>query len=67
MNRVHYNVAGLQNVQIKTQVENALEHLDGVRMVNIDFNRGSIEVGYNDFTDEGEIKQCIEKVGCRIV
>lgn len=66
MNRVHYNVSGLQNVQVKTQVKNALGKLDGVQMVNVDFNRGSIEVGYNEFTDESEIKQCIEQVGCRI-
>jgi copper chaperone len=66
MNRVHYNISGLQNIQIKTQVENALEKLDGVQMVNIDFKRGSVEVGYNEFIEESEIKKCIEHVGCRI-
>ncbi len=66
MNRVHYNISGLQNAQMKTQVENALEKLDGVQMVNVDFQRGSIEVGYNEFTEESEIKQCIEHVGCEI-
>jgi copper chaperone len=66
MNRVHYNISGLQNIQIKTQVENALGKLDGVQMVNIDFARGSVEVGYNEFIAENEIKQCIERVGCRI-
>jgi copper chaperone len=66
MNRVHYNISGLQNIQMKTQVENSLEKLDGVQMVNIDFARGSIEVGYNESTKENEIKQCIEHAGCRI-
>lgn len=66
MNRVHYNVSGLQNIQIKTQVENALEKLDGVQMVNVDLQRGSIEVGYNESTAESEIKQCITHVGCQI-
>jgi copper chaperone CopZ len=66
MNRVHYNVSGLKNVQMKTQVENSLEKLDGVQMVNIDFARGSIEVGYNGFINENEIKQRIEHAGCRI-
>lgn len=66
MNRVHYNISGLQNTQIKTQVKNALEKLDGVQMVNIDFQRGSVEVGYNELTEESEIKQCIEHIGCEI-
>jgi copper chaperone len=66
MNRVHYNISGLQNIQIKTQIENALEKLHGVQMVNIDFKRGSVEVGYNEFIEESEIKKCIEHVGCRI-
>jgi copper chaperone len=66
MNRVHYNISGLQNIQIKTQVENALEKLKGVQMVNVDFKRGSVEVGFNEFTEESEIKNCIEQVGCKI-
>ena len=66
MNRVHYNISGLQNIQVKTQVENALEKLKGVQMVNVDFKRGSVEVGYNELIEESEIKKCIEHVGCRI-
>jgi copper chaperone len=66
MNRVHYNISGIQNIQMRTQVENALQKLDGVQMVNVDFARGSIEVGFNEYTDKSEIKQCIERVGCRI-
>ena len=66
MNKVHYNISGLQNIQMKTQVENALEKLDGVQMINVDLQRGSIEVGYNESTGESEIKQCIKHVGCKI-
>lgn len=66
MNRVHYQVSGIQNGQIKNQVENALEKLEGVQMVNVDMARSSIEVGYNEPTVESEIKQCIEHVGCEI-
>jgi len=51
---------------MKTQVKNSLEKLDGVQMVNVDFQRGSIEIGYNELTDESEIKQCIEHVGWEI-
>lgn len=66
MNKVHYNVSGLQNSQVKTQVKNALDQLQGVQMVNVDLGRGSIEVGYNEATQESEIRQCIEHIGCQI-
>lgn len=66
MNRVHYNVSGLQNAQIKRQVKNALDKVDGVSMINVDLGRGSIEVGYNEATNEDEIRGCIENVGCKI-
>lgn len=67
MNKVHYNVSQLQNTQMKTQVKNSLNELDGVHMVNIDLVRGSIEVGYDDSLEESKIKQSIEHVGCKIV
>lgn len=66
MNKVHYTVNGLQNNQIKTQIKNALDKIDGVTMVNVDLGRGSIEVGYNEATNEHQIKCCIEHVGCEI-
>jgi copper chaperone len=66
MNKVQYTVSGLVNEQMKTQVKNVLNELDGVSMVNIDLGRGSIEVGFNDATDERKIKEGIERVGCRI-
>lgn len=66
MNRVHYNITGMKNIQMKTQMKNELDKLHGVQMINIDFDRGSVEVGYNDFTEESQIKQCIERVGCKI-
>lgn len=65
MNRVHYNVSGLLNTQIKTQVKNVLNDISGVHMVNVDLGNGSIEVGYNK-ADESEIRQGIERVGCKI-
>ncbi|MDF2614280.1 MAG: heavy-metal-associated protein [Clostridia bacterium] len=66
MNKVHYTVTGLQNTTMKTQIKNVLNELEGVQMVNVDLGRGSIEVAYNEATDEGQIKQCIEHVGCKI-
>ena len=66
MNRVHYNISGLQNSEIKTQLKNALDKIEGISMVNIDVARDSIEVGYNQSTDENLIKSCIENVECEL-
>lgn len=66
MNRVHYNVSGLLNNSVKTQVKNVLSDIDGVKKINVDLGRSSIEVGYNDSTNENEIRDGIEHVGCRV-
>lgn len=66
MNRYHCNVNGLLNGTVKTQVKNVLSDLDGVKKVNVDLRRGSIEVDYNNATNENEIRGQIEHVGCRI-
>lgn len=66
MNKVHYTVSRLQNNNMKTQLKNVLNDIDGVSMVNIDMGRGSIEVGYDDATDVSLIRQYIEDVGCKI-
>lgn len=66
MNKVQYNVSGLQNTQIKTQVKNVLDELDGVNKVNVDLGRSSIEVEFNDETNENDIRKGIEQVGCKI-
>ena len=67
MNTVHYQVNGLVNTPMKTQVKNALEKMDGVQKVNIDLHRGSVEVDYNEPAKENEIRTEIEHVGCRII
>ncbi|MGD9568767.1 MAG: heavy metal transporter [Sedimentibacter sp.] len=66
MNKVHYTITRLQNNNMKTQLKNSLNDIEGVSMVNIDMGRGSIEVGYDDATDVSLIRQCIEDVGCII-
>jgi len=66
MKRVHYNVTGLVNEQMKTEVKNALGKVNGVQMVNIDMGRSSIEVGYSESMSEDKIKECIEQVNCII-
>lgn len=66
MNNVHFNVNGIQNAQIKTQLKNALSKMDGIRNVNINMEQSTIDVGYNNHTDEFAIRDCIETVGCKI-
>ena len=44
MEREHYIVNGLGNENIKTQVKNALEKIDGVNKVCVDLGRGSVEI-----------------------
>ncbi len=66
MNKVHYTVSRIQNNNMKTQLKNVLNDIEGVGMVNIDIGRGSIEVGYDDTTDTSLIRQCIEDAGCKI-
>ena len=67
MKTVQYNVTGLINNPVKTQVKNVLEELEGVQRVNVDLGRSTVEVDYNDPTQENEIRSRIEHVeGCRI-
>ncbi|BCZ47962.1 hypothetical protein psyc5s11_40290 [Clostridium gelidum] len=63
MEREHYNVDGLANENMKTQVKNALEKIEGVSNVCIDLERGSVEVIYNKPATQDEIKSCIENTG----
>ena len=63
MERTHYMVSGLANENMKTQVKNALEKIDGVNNVCVDLARGSVEVIYNSPATSSEIKKCIENTG----
>ena len=63
MERKHYIVDGLANENMKTQVKNALEKIDGVSNVCVDLGRGSVEVIYNKPATQEEIRSCIENTG----
>ena len=60
MEREHYNVEGIANANMKTQIRNALEKIDGVNGVCVDSARGTVEVMYNAPATPQEIKECIE-------
>ena len=66
MEREHYMVNGITNENMKTQIKNALEKIDGVNNVCVDIARGSVEVNYNEPATEEEIRSCIENTGHKI-
>lgn len=66
MQREHYIVNGLANQNIKTQVKNALEKIEGVNKVCVDLGRGSVEVIFNEPATQEEIKSCLEDTGFHI-
>jgi hypothetical protein len=35
MNRIHYETSGIQNSEIKTQLKNALDKIDGVYEIRL--------------------------------
>ena len=63
MEREDYIVDGLANENMKTQVKNALEKIDGVNNVCVDLGRGSVGVIYNEPSTQEQIKRCIENTG----
>ncbi len=67
MNKVHWQVEGLINNPMKTQVKNKLEELKGVSQVNIDLMRSTVEVSYNPPADEQQIRSKIEYTGCKVI
>ena len=67
MERVHYKINGIANENMKTQVKNSLEKINGVNEVCVDMARGSIEVIYNDPATETQIKSCLKNSGHEII
>lgn len=60
MDRVHYKIDGITNQNMKTQIKNSLEKVDGVNNVCVDIERGTIEVIYSNPATENNIKSCLE-------
>lgn len=63
MEKSHFTVSGIGNVEDRTKLKNALNKISGVQETAVDMVRGTVEVGFNRFTSENEIKNCIEKTG----
>ena len=60
MEREHYMVNGIANENMKTQIKNALDKIEGVQQVCVDLGRSSIEVAFSNEVTESEIRNCIE-------
>lgn len=67
MERLHCNVDGITNENMKTQLKNSLEKIEGVNKVCVDMARSSVEVIYNEPATESSIKNCIEDTGRTII
>lgn len=63
MERLHCKVNGISNENMKTQLKNSLEKVEGVNQVCVDMARGSVEVIYNKPATQQSIKSCIENTG----
>lgn len=67
MERVHYKINGISNENMKTQVKNSLDKVDGVDQVCVDMARGTIEIIYTEPATEAQIKSCLQNSGHEIV
>lgn len=67
MERVHYKINDISNENMKTQVKNSLEKLDGVDKVCVDIARETVEIIYNEPATESQIKFCLENSGHKIL
>lgn len=66
MERYHCHVNGIANENMKTQIKNSLEKVEGVNQVCVDMARGSVEVIYNEPATQEAIKNCLENTGHEI-
>lgn len=63
MNHVNYKILSAGNNSMKTSLKNALDKIEGVQKVSVNFARSSIEIGFNEPAQESEIRSCVEKTG----
>ncbi|GAB6167936.1 hypothetical protein JCM1393_03960 [Clostridium carnis] len=66
MERLHCKVNGIANENMKTQLKNSLEKVEGVNQVCVDMARKSVEVIYNEPATQEIIRSCIQNTGHEI-
>ncbi len=63
-----FNVAGMSCVHCKAAVEEELSALSGVERANADFERGTVEVAYDeDRVGTEDIRGAVEEAGYALV
>jgi len=67
MNTMICSVSGIPNKESKTQIKNALNKIKGVNEVGVNLVTSTIQVQYNGPATEGDLKNCIENSGFKIV
>lgn len=66
MERLNCRVNGIANENMKTQLKNSLEKVEGVNQVCVDMGRSTVEVIYNEPATQEGIRNCIEDTGYKI-
>lgn len=66
MNHVNYEISSMRNNTMKTSLKNALDKIEGVQKVSVNFARNFIEVEFNEPVQESEIRNCVEKTGFKV-
>lgn len=66
MNHVNYEISSMRNNTMKTSLKNALDKIEGVQKVSVNFARNFIEVEFNEPAQESEIRNCVEKTGFKV-
>ncbi|GAA0179663.1 hypothetical protein SH2C18_24960 [Clostridium sediminicola] len=67
MEKIHYEVSGLINADRKTKVKKTLDNVKGVKEVEVNLAKGTVDVSFNSPATEEKIEQSIEKQGCVII
>lgn len=66
MDKVYYKVTGLKGMESKKRIYKALDDINEVQNVVIDFNKSTVKVEYDGFVKPQAIEQCLHQAGCTI-
>lgn len=62
-----FNVEGISRAHCEAAVEDGLNALSGVEISNADFERGTVEVRYDESrVTSGDIKNAVEEAGYKL-
>ena len=67
MQKILYNMDGIQNDTEKIHIKKALGKIEGVKEIAIDRADSTIEVVFHEPATENEVRACIESTGHHVV